>query len=73
MIRVQGALDDSKLSAKMLLQVHDELVFEVVEDQVDDTIAAVKKVMEGANMPAVELSTPLVADAGKGANWAEAH
>ena len=73
MIRVQGALDESKLSAKMLLQVHDELVFEVVEDQVDDTIAAVKKVMEGANMPAVELSTPLVADAGKGANWAEAH
>jgi len=73
MIRVQDALDDSKLSAKMLLQVHDELVFEVVEDQVDDTIAAVKKVMEGANMPAVELSTPLVADAGKGANWAEAH
>ncbi len=73
MIRVQGALDASRLSAKMLLQVHDELVFEVVEDQVDDTIAAVKKVMEGANMPAVELSTPLVVDAGKGANWAEAH
>jgi DNA polymerase-1 len=73
MIRVQGALDDSKLSAKMLLQVHDELVFEVVEDQVDATIAAVKKVMEGANMPGVQLSTPLVVDAGKGSNWAEAH
>ena len=73
MIRVQGALDDRKLSAKMLLQVHDELVFEVVEDQVDATIAAVKKVMEGANMPGVQLSTPLVVDAGKGSNWAEAH
>jgi DNA polymerase-1 len=73
MIRVQGALDDSKLSAKMLLQVHDELVFEVVEDQVDATIAAVRKVMEGANMPGVQLSTPLVVDAGKGPNWAEAH
>ena len=73
MIRVPAALDESKLSAKMLLQVHDELVFEVVEDEVDATIAAVKKVREGASMPAVELSTPLVVDAGKGANWAEAH
>ncbi|WP_424932448.1 DNA polymerase I [Amaricoccus macauensis] len=71
MIRVPEAIE--KLPAKMLLQVHDELVFEVEESAVEDTIAAVRKVMEGAAMPAVDLSVPLVVDAGTGPNWAKAH
>ncbi len=71
MIRMPKAIAD--LPATMLLQVHDELLFEVAEDAVEATIARVKEVMEGAAEPAVKLSVPLVVDAGRGANWAAAH
>ncbi|MEM7438090.1 MAG: DNA polymerase I [Pseudomonadota bacterium] len=71
MIRVPAAIEH--LPAKMLLQVHDELVFEVPKEAVDDTISVVKDVMETASMPAVDLSVPLTVDAGRGMNWAEAH
>ncbi len=71
MIRVPAAIDG--LPARMLLQVHDELLFEVAEDAVDDTITAVRAVMADAAMPAVDLAVPLVVDAGAGANWAAAH
>jgi DNA polymerase-1 len=73
MIRVPPALEDAKLAARMLLQVHDELIFEVPEKEVEKTSALVREVMETACLPRVELSVPLVADAGTGANWAEAH
>jgi DNA polymerase-1 len=69
MIRLPSALADAGLSATMLLQVHDELIFEVPDREIDDTITVVKKIMEGA----AQLDVPLVADAGCGANWAEAH
>ncbi len=71
MIRMSQAIAD--LPAKMLLQVHDELIFEVDQDAVDKTITVVRDVMEGAAMPAVKLDVPLTVDAGQGANWAEAH
>ena len=71
MIRMAPAIE--KLPAKMLLQVHDELIFEVEEAAVDDTIAAVKQVMEAAADPAVHLDVPLEVDAGRGDSWAEAH
>jgi len=71
MIRVPEAIAD--LPAKMLLQVHDELVFEVETSAVDDTIARVREVMENAASPAVDLVVPLIVDAGTGHNWAEAH
>ena len=71
MIRMHDAIDD--LPAKMLLQVHDELIFEVEDSAVDETIERVRGVMEGAAMPAVKLDVPLTVDAGQGANWAEAH
>ncbi len=73
MIRIPRALAEAKLSARMLLQVHDELLFEVPETELDETSAVVRKVMEGAAAPAVELSVPLVAEAGTGDTWAEAH
>jgi DNA polymerase-1 len=57
----------------MLLQVHDELLFEAPESEIEATIAALKPVMEKAALPAVKLSVPLVVDAGVGDNWAEAH
>jgi DNA polymerase I len=71
MIRVPGAIEG--LPAKMLLQVHDELLFEVAESAVDETISRVRDVMENASLPAVKLDVPLSVDAGRGANWAEAH
>ncbi|KIC38619.1 DNA polymerase [Ruegeria sp. ANG-R] len=71
MVRMPGAING--LPAKMLLQVHDELLFEVAEDSVDQVIGVARDVMEGAADPAVKLDIRLVADAGRGANWAEAH
>lgn len=71
MIRMPAAIKD--LPAKMLLQVHDELVFEVEDSAVDRLIASAREVMENASDPAVKLSVPLVVDAGVGLNWAEAH
>jgi len=73
MIRVPPALARANLRARMLLQVHDELLFEVPEAELDETTQVVKAVMETACAPALELSVPLVADAGHGPNWAEAH
>jgi DNA polymerase-1 len=71
MIRMPKAIEN--LQAKMLLQVHDELLFEVHEEAVEETIAVVKEVMENASMPIIEMDVPLIVDAGQGKNWAEAH
>ena len=71
MIRMEDAI--AGLPAKMLLQVHDELIFEVSEDAAENLIERAREVMEGSAEPAVKLAVPLVVDAGQGANWAEAH
>lgn len=73
MIRVPAALKDAGLSARMLLQVHDELIFETAQAEAEALIDTVRNVMENASDPVVKFSTPLVVDAGKGSNWAEAH
>ena len=71
MIRVPAAIEG--LPARMLLQVHDELLFEVAEDAVEETVARVRAVMERAALPVVALDVPLVVDAGAGETWAAAH
>ncbi len=71
MIRMPAAIAD--IPATMLLQVHDELLFEVEKDAVDDLITAARNVMENAAAPAVRIDVPLIVDAGQGKNWAEAH
>ena len=73
MVQVPKALDKAKLAARMLLTVHDELLFEVPDAELEATTALVRQVMEDAPYPAVEISVPLVADAGTGSSWAEAH
>ncbi|MGP9818466.1 DNA polymerase I [Salinarimonas sp. NSM] len=73
MARMEDALADAKLSARMLLQVHDELVFEVPEDEVDATLPVVIKVMEDAPHPALTLKVPLAVEARAAGNWEEAH
>ena len=71
MIRVPEVIKD--LPAKMLLQVHDELLFEVKEEYCEDLIAKVQSIMEEASLPFLKMDIPLSVDAGRGMNWAEAH
>jgi DNA polymerase I len=73
MIRMDDALGAAKLDAQMLLQVHDELVFEAPLDQIEATIKLVSKVMVDAPHPALQLSVPLQVDARAAGNWDEAH
>ncbi len=73
MIRIPNALSQARLDARMLLQVHDELIFEAPAPQVDKTAKTVAEVMIQAVRPALELSVPLVVDTGDGKDWAEAH
>ncbi|MDT2019737.1 DNA polymerase I [Methylocella sp. CPCC 101449] len=73
MVRMDDALSAAKLNAQMLLQVHDELVFEVPETEVDATIKVVRQIMVEAPHPAVQLSVPLQVDAKAAHNWDEAH
>ena len=73
MIRMDAALAKKKLSAMMLLQVHDELVFEVPAAEVEKTLPVVKAVMVDAPMPALSLSVPLQVEAHAADNWDAAH
>jgi DNA polymerase-1 len=73
MVRMDDALAKHKLNARMLLQVHDELVFEVPEEEVAKTLPVIKAVMEEAPHPALSLSVPLQVDARAAHNWDEAH
>jgi DNA polymerase-1 len=69
MIAVQHWLDKSSAPARMIMQVHDELVFEVAEDSVDEVRTEIVALMSAA----AELAVPLKVDAGVGANWDQAH
>ena len=71
MVRMPLAI--SHLPAKMLLQVHDELLFEVEDTAVDELTRIAKQVMEGASLPVVKLDVPLIVESGSGPNWALAH
>ena len=69
MIRLPAALEAAGLGAKMLLQVHDELIFEVPEDEIEPTREVVQKTMQSV----ADLSVPLVVDTGIGRTWVDAH
>ena len=74
MIRMPRALQEAGLGdVRMLLQVHDELIFEVKDTDIDDTLKTVVKVMENSAMPAKALSVPLKVDAKAADNWEAAH
>ena len=73
MIKMPAALKTANLSATMLLQVHDELIFEVPDDELAATTTCVKQVMENAFAPALSLSVPLTVDAGVASSWMDAH
>lgn len=69
MVKIPAALREAGLTAKMLLQVHDELLFEAPEAEAEATARVAREVMEAA----VSLSVPLVVETGRGKNWAQAH
>jgi DNA polymerase-1 len=73
MVRMPAALREAGLTARMLLQVHDELIFEAPEAEADAVIAVARRIMEKAPEPAVSLSGPLVVDARAASNWDDAH
>jgi DNA polymerase-1 len=73
MVRMPDAMKAKKLKARMLLQVHDELVFEVPDKEIDALAKVAQQVMEKAALPAVQLSVPLTVDARAAANWDAAH
>ena len=73
MVRMEPALAKAKLSAQMLLQVHDELVFEVLDEELEKTLPVIENVMAQAPMPALSLSVPLAVEARAAHNWDEAH
>jgi DNA polymerase-1 len=73
MIRMEKTLADENIQADMLLQVHDELVFEAPADKAEAAIPVIKRVMEGATEPALRLSVPIKVDAKAAENWEAAH
>ncbi|MGO4526736.1 DNA polymerase I [Microvirga sp. 2MCAF35] len=73
MVRMEDVLRAERLSARMLLQVHDELVFEVPDDEVDAALPVISRVMTEAPFPAVSLKVPLAVEARAAQNWDEAH
>jgi len=73
MVKLPGALADKKIKATMLLQVHDELIFEAPEREVDKACKLIGQVMQNAPLPAVEISVPLVVEARAADNWDAAH
>jgi DNA polymerase-1 len=73
MIRMEPALKAAGVEAAMLLQVHDELIFEVPEDGVEAATPVIVKTMESAASPAVNLTVPIKVDAHAAHNWDEAH
>jgi DNA polymerase-1 len=73
MIRMEAALAEARLSAAMLLQVHDELIFEAPDAEIEATLPVIRKVMIDAPLPAVQLAVPLQVDARAAMNWDDAH
>lgn len=73
MVKMPAALAKADLKSRMLLQVHDELIFEVAKADVDPLIEVVKTTMENATQPVLQLSVPLTVDARAADNWDDAH
>jgi len=73
MVRMMPALKEAGSPARMLLQVHDELIFECPREAAEEAVTLIKSVMEGAAQPKLDLNVPLIADANMGMSWDEAH
>ena len=73
MINIYKFLKEKKTKSKMILQVHDELLFEMCESEIKYLSMDIKKIMENSTLPEIKLDIPLIVNIGQGSNWAEAH
>ena len=73
MIKIHAFLKSSKLDADLLLQVHDELIFEANKNTIDEIQNKASHIMEHANLPYLDLDVPLKVEGGQGINWYLAH
>ena len=73
MINIYKFLKEKKTKSKMILQVHDELLFEMCESEINYLLMDIKKIMENSSLPEIKLDIPLIVNIGQGSNWAEAH
>ena len=73
MIKIHKFFIENKIKTKMILQVHDELLFEMPESEITYLTKEITSIMEKAMLPDIKLDVPLIVDVGKGNNWAEAH
>ena len=73
MIELHENIENKKLNAKMLLQVHDELIFEIKSSEVEESVSIIKKVMESNHIQYKNFSVPLTVDYGFGDTWGESH
>ena len=73
MIKMPNAISALNLKTKMLLQVHDELIFETPESELDVALKTIKTTMETAHQPLLSLDVPIIVDGGAADSWSEAH
>ena len=73
MIELYKYIENKKLKAKMLLQVHDELIFEIKNNEVEESIKVIKIIMEKTHLQYKDFSVPLTVDYGVGNTWGESH
>ena len=73
MIKLYKYIENKKLNAKMLLQVHDELIFEIRNNDVEESILTIKNIMENNHLQYKNFNVPLTIDYGVGDNWGESH
>ena len=73
MIELHKNIESNKLNAKMLLQVHDELIFEIKNNEIDSSINIIKTIMENNHLQYKNFVVPLIVDYGIGSTWGESH
>ena len=73
MIEIHKNISSKKINAKMLLQVHDELVFEIEDKYLNESVIQIKKIMETTHIQYKDFIVPLIVDYGVGNNWGELH
>ena len=73
MIQIHKKIISKEIPAKMLLQVHDELIFEVNEKDINESSIIIKKIMENAHLNYKDFTVPLTVDYGIGNTWGESH
>ena len=73
MIEIHKNILSSKLKAKMLLQVHDELIFEINEKDIEESSIIIKQIMENSHLQYKDFIVPLTVESGAGDTWGESH